>query len=304
MPLRRTLCSGAALLVPYGLGCSPSDGGTAGTSRDAQVADVVAERLSSPDADAAIDATGDASRDVESASDAAVDRSDGPQCAIQSFGPASAGVAHSAGFSGSDSAFFGLYAVPCIGVAECVAACVSGGGNMSSCSGSQCLAPIPDSSTSQCLPPAYWLDTAAALSGSGTTANAAYLSLVDASYHDALLLTSFGASVPDGAIIQGVQFDVDRNADAGLATDYAVQVLRNGAPAGVDRSQTGSWPRALSRTTYGSPNDTWGVALRPADVRSAGFGISIAPRYLGTAGNDRAHIDSVRLTVYYSTTCD
>jgi hypothetical protein len=35
-----------------------------------------------------------------------------------------------------------------------------------------------------------------------------------------------------------------------------------------------------------------------------GFGLSIEPRYTSAAGNDRAHVDSVRVTVFYTAPCD
>jgi hypothetical protein len=89
-----------------------------------------------------------------------------------------------------------------------------------------------------------------------------------------------------------------------LAVDDSVQILRNGAPVGFDRRQTGAWPVALTYATYGGPSDTWGVTWSPADLRSSGFGISIAARYTSSLGNDRAHIDSVRVTVVYTRPCD
>jgi hypothetical protein len=176
---------------------------------------------------------------------------------------------------------------------------------MSSCaSSSLCLSdPVADGG-SRCIPPAYWLKTSEALSASDAETNAAEVVLVDTPYHDALVLTHFGLSVPDGAAVVGIQFDVQRNSDEGETVDVAVQVLQNGAPAGTDHSQTGSWPSSLTYTTYGGRSDTWGVSLTPADVRSSGFGLLIAPKITATKGNDRAHIDSVRATVYYADRCD
>jgi hypothetical protein len=40
-----------------------------------------------------------------------------------------------------------------------------------------------------------------------------------------------------------------------------------------------------------------------ADIRATGFGLSIAPRYTSTVGNDRAYIDSVRAVVFFTPAC-
>jgi hypothetical protein len=144
-----------------------------------------------------------------------------------------------------------------------------------------------------------------ALSDSGTTTTAAHLTLVKGPYEDALVLTDFGVSVPDDASILGIQFDIRLNADAGLATDVSVRILRNGAPVGEDRSRGAAWPTALSYTAYGGAGDLWATSWTPSDVRSSGFGIAVTPRYTGTsAGNDRAHVDSAGVTVYFTQPCD
>jgi hypothetical protein len=155
-----------------------------------------------------------------------------------------------------------------------------------------------------CLPPTYWMTVEGALSESGTTTNAAQLILVDIPYDDPLLLTNFGVSIPDHAAITGIQFKVRRATLDGNAVDGAVQILRSGSPIGTNHAQSSAWPAALTYAEYGGAYDTWGATLAVADVRSAGFGISIAPKYTGpSAGNERAYVDSVRATVFYTTPC-
>jgi hypothetical protein len=136
------------------------------------------------------------------------------------------------------------------------------------------------------------------------TTSAAELIAIDAPYHDGLVVTNFGLTVPDGATIAGIQFDVRRNADGSEGIDSTVRVLQNGAPVGTDHAQMGAWPTTLTYVTYGGATDTWGAAWTAADVRATGFGISIAPQYTATKGNDRLHIDSVRATVFYSGHCE
>ena len=229
---------------------------------------------------------------------------DAPGC-DQSAGPLPAGAARSAGYSGKDSDFLALFNVPCSTAADCTAPCVAAGGSMDSCSSSSlCLPdPIADGG-SRCIPPAYWLKTSQALSVSDAATGAAEIVLVDTPYHDALLLTNFALSVPDDATVVGIQFDLLRGSEQGETIDSSVQVLRSGSPVGVDRSQPGAWPSPLAPSTYGGQSDTWGASWTPADVRDTGFGLAIAPKFTATKGNDRAHIDSVRATVYYTNRCD
>jgi hypothetical protein len=139
----------------------------------------------------------------------------------------------------------------------------------------------------------------------GTTADAAQLVVVDSPYDDSLLLEDFQLSIPDGAMISGIQFDVRHATESGNALDDTVKILRNGAPVGVNHELPQSWPKSLTYTTYGNASDSWGVQWTASDLRSTGFGLSISPRYTGpSAGNDHAYIDSIRATIFYSTDCD
>jgi hypothetical protein len=165
-----------------------------------------------------------------------------------------------------------------------------------------------------CLPPPYWQAVAGALSASGTIAQAAELVLVALPYNDPLVLSHFAISLPDDAIVTGIEFQVRRATLAGDVVDDTVQVLENGAPIGANHASSDPWPALPGVSTdltqvgyarYGGANDTWGVAWTPADLRADGFGLSIAGRYTGpAAGNERAYVDSVRVTVSYTTACD
>jgi hypothetical protein len=257
--------------------------------------------------DSTLDSTGEdepGNAMADGSTDAGSDAPRAPTCPIQTIGPAPAGAARSAGYSGTDAQYYGLYDVACQSAGDCALACVQAGGTTASCAeASDCPSQGVDGAKS-CVPPTYWLSAKAALRESGSTMDSAMLILVTLDYHDAIELTKFGVSIPDDATITGIQFKVRRNADTMLAVDEAVRILKNGAPVGVDHRQTGRWPATLDYATYGDAYDTWGVSWTPADIRSTDFGISIAPRYTDMAGNDRAHIDSARVTVFYTVPCD
>jgi hypothetical protein len=234
--------------------------------------------------------------------------SDSPSsaCLIQHTTPGHAGAARSAGYSGTGVAYDALYGAPCQMASDCAPACVAAGGDAASCAtGSECLAGSGSDGGLGCLPPTYWRTVAGALSESNTTTNAAELILVANPYDDEILLTNFGVSIPDAATITGIQFRVRRATIAGNAVDGAIQILQNGSPVGDNRALADAWPGILTYASYGGAYDLWGVAWTSADIQSTGFGISIAPKYTGpSAGNERAYIDSVRVTVFYRASCD
>ena len=181
-----------------------------------------------------------------------------------------------------------------------------GGGAMSSCSGgSQCLPGAGQDGGAGCVPPPVWLTVAGALSESGMTSNAAQLTLVSVPYIDELRLSQFGVSIPDGATITGIQVEVRKATLSGNAVDDTVRLMRDGSPTGSSHAQSQPWPTALTVASYGGAYETWGTTWTLADVRSVGFGVSIAPKYTGPPeGNERAYVDSVRLTVFYTTPCE
>ena len=82
-----------------------------------------------------------------------------------------------------------------------------------------------------------------------------------------------------------------------------IRIVRGGTASGANRASTTPWPTALTYVSYGGPDDTWGLPWTSADVASNDLGIAIRPRYTDTAGNDRAHVDAVRMTVFYSAGC-
>jgi hypothetical protein len=176
---------------------------------------------------------------------------------------------------------------------------------MDSCvKGSECLVGEGESGGFGCLPPTYWLGVGA-LSESGMTADAANVILVAIPYDDALLATNFQVALPDDATITGVRFQVRRATLASNAIDDTVQVLKNGVPVGANHRSTDAWPATLTYASYGGAYDTWGTSWTVDDIRSNGFGISVSPKYVGpSAGNERAYIDSVRASVFYTTPCD
>jgi hypothetical protein len=203
--------------------------------------------------------------------------------------------ARSAGWQGTLADYSSLYNVSCANLEPCVSSCTQSGGTKESCTaGSECIT----GTDPHCLPPTYWRYEDKALAADGDTAEQ---TIVKINYQDPLLLRDFGVTLPTGAAIQGIQFDVLRSSlTENEVVDYAVRVMRNGQPVGEDKKLSGTWPTTLTYATYGGPRDTWGVSWTPADLTSAQFGLSFATLYTQTAGNTRAYVDFARVWITYT----
>jgi hypothetical protein len=233
---------------------------------------------------------------------------DANPCVLQSA-TAAASAAKSTGYSGTWEAYGTLSSVPCSIASDCVASCAAAGGTDASCStASRCvLAACGDggAACSMCLPPSYWLDVNGALGApdSGAAllgAPADDLQQAGGGYSDTLEVTGFGLSIPSGASILGIAFQVDRSASDDQATDESVKVLKGGAAVGVDHAQSQPWPLGVfAPITYGGSNDTWGVAWTSNDINQSEFGIAITPHGLSEASSDHVYVDSVEASVVY-----
>jgi hypothetical protein len=102
---------------------------------------------------------------------------------------------------------------------------------------------------------------------------------------------TFGAAVPTGAIIRGIEVKAEAKVSAG--SGYINTWLSKGGTES-------SFRYALINTveaeyTMGGPNDMWGLTLTPADVNSPGFGVIIR-------ANDNSitySLDCLSLKIYY-----
>jgi hypothetical protein len=116
-----------------------------------------------------------------------------------------------------------------------------------------------------------------------------------------LKATGFGFSIPAGAIIKGIQVDVERNGGLGdKISDNSVRMVKNGTIAGDDRKADGTWPSSDIYITYGGASDLWGLTWSYSDINSADFGFVISAKHDGTSASRTASVDHIRITIYYS----
>lgn len=127
-----------------------------------------------------------------------------------------------------------------------------------------------------------------------------------------LKVTNFGFAVGGTATIVGILAKVKRkgsfNDDAEFyqsVIDSRVRIVKGGVIQGAqDKANLSTlWPSVLTEASYGSASDLWGVAWVPADVNANDFGLAIAvDKERGpSAGSVTASVDSVQITIYYTT---
>jgi hypothetical protein len=120
------------------------------------------------------------------------------------------------------------------------------------------------------------------------------------------LVDDFKLEVPEAAEITGISVTVRRAGGSPTeAADGAVRLIKGGVIGEADRSQAVPWGGPMFEdTVYGTSGDLWGETWTPADVNSEDFGVAISAIYTDTAGNGRAYIDIVYITVEYATSCE
>jgi hypothetical protein len=207
----------------------------------------------------------------------------------------------SSGFSGTDAQYSELYMVPCASVDDCIAPCTMRGGTQTMCAASECV----DSATRYCLPPTTWRNLAALRTEGTDTSDAAELVLVANPYEDLLLVDDFKLEVPTDAEVVGISVTVRRAGGSSMeAADGSVRLIKGGIVGEADRSKPTPWTGPeLVNVEYGGPTDLWGETWTPADVNAMDFGVALSAIYLDTAGNGRAYVDIVYVTVHYRTGC-
>lgn len=214
------------------------------------------------------------------------------------------GTAHravSGGFSGTEEAYFSLYDVECAEADDCSAECQTAGGSGEMCAESSCLAQSGDAKA--CLPPTVWRSLENIEFEGVSPLDGVEITVVASDYNDLLFVDDFRLEVPEDAEIQGVTLEV-RRAGSNRVADEAVHLHLGQQLGEKNRSLGPVWTDELRWIEYGGSEDLWGLELTAADVANEEFGAAVSVRYTGAAGNTRAYVDQVRMTVHYHIPCE
>lgn len=110
--------------------------------------------------------------------------------------------------------------------------------------------------------------------------------------------SNYSFALPSGAIVVGIQVDIEKKTSVGGMVDIVVKLVKGGVVVGTDHKKTGQWATSDTVYTYGGATDLWGVFWQAADINSATFGVVISGFNAGT-GSFTASIDHIKITVYY-----
>lgn len=142
-----------------------------------------------------------------------------------------------------------------------------------------------------------WTTPAEAISQNDDYADAQCNAVGDSHY---LKATDFDFTIPSGATIDGiiVEYDVYESG-AGAANDARVRIVKGGSIGSTDKATGTAYPLADSDLyqSRGGVSDLWGETWSDTDINGTTFGVVIS---CDGAGNNIAHIDHIRITVYYT----
>ena len=119
---------------------------------------------------------------------------------------------------------------------------------------------------------------------------------------DFVICFGFGFAVPNGVNIDGIQVDlnwVGQNAGTGVLTSVSLFYL--GGPIGTAKFPGVPNQSFSSDTIQGGNSDTWGATLTPGIINDSSFGFGVQITTQSVGGSDRSFINSMAVTVYYST---
>lgn len=96
----------------------------------------------------------------------------------------------------------------------------------------------------------------------------------------------FGLEVPAAATSLGIEEEICRAGDDGVAAD-SVRIVKGGRVVKSERYPL--WSQDLTSISYGGPDDLWGEEWTPDDLHAADFGLASSMAYTPAAGNTRAY---------------
>lgn len=140
-----------------------------------------------------------------------------------------------------------------------------------------------------------WVNVANAGANDGSTA---YVGLGSGNTESKdLKCTNFGAAIDAAATIDGVLLEYEIRLTIFTAHDYSIQLVISDSRAGNIKASN-SFDTSTTIYSLGGAADTWGLSLTPAIVNSSTFGVAL--KIERDASSTIAHLDFVRLTIYYT----
>lgn len=114
-----------------------------------------------------------------------------------------------------------------------------------------------------------------------------------------LRATTFGFTIPDGAVIDGIEVRIEKFTNVtNTIEDYSCKIVKAGSEQGTGHGQA-YWPTSKTYIYYGGATDKWGLTWTVAQINASNFGVSLsAINYESTSAI--AYVDHVQIRVHYS----
>jgi hypothetical protein len=128
--------------------------------------------------------------------------------------------------------------------------------------------------------------------------DAAPAGLTDGQYTNYLLGLDFGFSLPNDAIVTGIQTRIEK--EGTHVDDKSLMLTLNGTTVvGNDLAAlTTAWPDTDAKVVQGGTTEEWGLRLTGADVNKCTFGCAIA--VVADATGDTPGVDGVEIQITYT----
>lgn len=121
---------------------------------------------------------------------------------------------------------------------------------------------------------------------------------------DYLQATDFGASIPAGAILTGVEVRIQRlrtAAGSGVMADRVVSLIVGGTIVGDNNADTTTdWPGTFTDKDYGGAFDLWGLGLTLEQVQASDFGVALQAEFVTPSGNRSVSVDAIWINIHYT----
>lgn len=120
-----------------------------------------------------------------------------------------------------------------------------------------------------------------------------------------LIYTGFNFTVPIiSSTVVGIKVEIERriNSGDGNMRDETIILTKDGTSStGSNYANTSTnWPSSDDIASYGGNSNKWGTTWTPAEINASTFGVMIKVKKRNPAGDLRAQIDHVKITVYYN----
>lgn len=118
-----------------------------------------------------------------------------------------------------------------------------------------------------------------------------------------LLANNFGFTIPAGATINGVEFDIRKSSTGSFPPqDLSIRMIVSGSASGADKGSFTTW---TGLGGYGGAADLWGNTLTPEIINASSFGIGIELVPFSVGGTQQAataSVDVITCIVTYTLT--